>query len=122
MVAGVGTYRDACTGIFAGWLCRIALNEIRDRSRKASVRVRNALSLTGDDNLTVQLPDCVVLEKQIVAQFGVAHIMRDAPKTAHLARLRFIYGFTTGEIAAQTGLSEGTVKSRIHRIREHTSW
>ncbi|SRR5579883_341792 len=111
---------------FRGWLSRIATNLFYDELRK---RKRNNLPLSLDTRLTVEDgemdweiasdmpgPDEDLTTREFYDQLQLA--IADLPEVFRTTIvLREIQGMAYEEIAEMTGVSLGTVKSRIARAR-----
>jgi RNA polymerase sigma-70 factor (ECF subfamily) len=98
----------------ASWLATIAKRSAIDVYRREARRPAGALSdVAADDRALVSLPpDLDVLD-------AVWHVRRAIealpPDEASIVRMQHLDGMTQSEIAAQLGISLGTVKSRSHR-------
>lgn len=111
---------------FRGWLSRITTNLFYDELRKRK-RVKNPISLDAprqfdDGELTWEIatalpsPDQDLSSQEFYDQLNQAII--DLPESFRTTIiLREIEGFSYEEIAEITGVSLGTVKSRIARAR-----
>ncbi|MBR8828266.1 MAG: sigma-70 family RNA polymerase sigma factor [Gomphosphaeria aponina SAG 52.96 = DSM 107014] len=111
---------------FRGWLSRIATNLFYDELRKRK-RVKSPLSLdaprtTNDGEMSWEIaddapsPDARLATREFYEQLLAA--LADLPETFKTTIvLREIEGMTYEEIAEITGVSLGTVKSRISRAR-----
>lgn len=106
---------------FRAWLTRIAVNAAHDILRKRARRPSEPYPQWEDDSWqppapASENPEAVSLAGQQRA--AIAHCMEaitDDQRTAIV--LYDVQGYDYGEIAAITGVSTGTVKSRIHRGR-----
>lgn len=92
-----------------GWLFTVARNMIIDESRSARVRsevhpVGGAPEQAGPDEVNTALDRLLIAEAMV------------ALSTEHRAVVERSYyrGWTTAQIAADLGIAEGTVKSRLH--------
>ncbi|PSO50009.1 MAG: RNA polymerase subunit sigma [Cyanobacteria bacterium SW_9_44_58] len=113
-------------GKFRGWLSRIATNLFYDELRKRK-HVKNPISLDAprqfeDGELTWEIatalpsPDQDLSSQEFYDQLNQA--IADLPESFRTTIiLREIEGFSYEEIAEMTGVSLGTVKSRIARAR-----
>jgi RNA polymerase sigma-70 factor (ECF subfamily) len=111
---------------FRGWLSRITTNLFYDELRKRK-RVKNPISLDAprqfeDGELTWEIatalpsPDQDLSSQEFYDQLNQA--IADLPESFRTTIiLREIEGFSYEEIAEMTGVSLGTVKSRIARAR-----
>ncbi|MFN3926518.1 MAG: sigma-70 family RNA polymerase sigma factor [Pseudanabaenaceae cyanobacterium] len=112
---------------FRGWLCRIATNlfydELRKRKRSGQVVSLDAPLNTGDgDDMNWELPSTApspvdnLSTQEFYEQLHKA-IADLPPSFRETIILREIEGLSYEEIAQITGVSLGTVKSRIARAR-----
>ncbi|MEE8369287.1 MAG: sigma-70 family RNA polymerase sigma factor [Dehalococcoidia bacterium] len=116
----IGSYRG---GSFRSWLFRIATNACYDELRRR--RSRPALSLDaphGPEELPIDLPQPGPSLEEHVQRLEFAGHLQEAlgalPADQRLAVvLCDVQGFDYSEIAQVTGVSLGTVKSRIARAR-----
>lgn len=102
------------------WLYRIAHNCCLDAIRKRQRRRESMLSQMGEDEAPLPdipderqlMPDQAMgnAERAAIVRTGLAEVPTDH-RTALL--LRYVDGLTYGEIAAATGVSVGTVMSRL---------
>jgi len=97
------TLREA--GAFRGWLATIARNRATDHLRRAPQ--------------TMELPDDLPSNESTADRTEAAAalaIIRTLPEAyRETLILRLVEGFTGPEIAAQTGLTEGSVRVNLHR-------
>jgi RNA polymerase sigma-70 factor (ECF subfamily) len=106
---------------FRAWLTRIAINAARDILRKRKRRPSEPYPEWEDDSWqppapAAEGPEQVTLAAQQRAAIGRAMAtINDDQRTAIV--LYDVQGYDYGEIAELTGVSVGTVKSRIHRGR-----
>lgn len=106
---------------FRAWLTRIAINAARDVLRKRKRRPSEPYPEWEDDSWQPPAPAAENPEQVSMAAQQRAAIARamaaigDDQRTAIV--LYDVEGYGYGEIAAMTGVSVGTVKSRIHRGR-----
>jgi RNA polymerase sigma factor (sigma-70 family) len=94
-----------------GWFTKIVVNECRDELRRRSRRrtlPESPASMAGG------IPDRLAVRDEIGR--AIAHLTADEQL---VIGLRFGRDLTVPQIAAQTGLAEGTVKSRLHHSLEH---
>lgn len=110
---------------FVTWLCRLASNACLDHLRREKKRkyLESGASLDdGESGLSAVLPDGAPgpqerleqRERQEAVRAGLAKL---SPEHRQVLLLRETAGLCYAEIAAVTGLEEGTVKSRIARAR-----
>lgn len=116
---------------FSTWLTRIVINAALMRLR--SQRARPSISLEQEDpeqrDLTLgsRIPDgrpgpeerYVRTERYEMLERGLRTL---PPALQSALRLRDIEGLSTAEAARALGLSEGTLKSQLHRARSRLSW
>ena len=116
----IGSYRG---GSFRSWLFRIATNACYDELRRR--RSRPAISLDeprGPEELPIDLPQNSPSLEEHAQRLELAGYLQEA-LGALLADQRLavvlcdVQGFDYSEIAQITGVSLGTVKSRIARAR-----
>lgn len=101
---------------FEAWFGRILVNACRDRLR---VRVRTPLSLDAEP-----VPDAASLGDRlaspdqadaIVRRQAIGAALRSlSPEHREVVVLRYYLDLTVEQVAARTGASAGTVKSRLH--------
>jgi RNA polymerase sigma-70 factor (ECF subfamily) len=106
---------------FRAWLTRIALNAAHDILRKRKRRPSEPYPAWEDDSWPPPAPATEGPEHQkLVAQqrAAIARAMEGITEDQRAAIVLFdVHGYDYAEIAAMTGVSVGTVKSRIHRGR-----
>jgi len=100
-------------GAFRSWACRIITHKAADWLRQ---RKRQRL-------LFRELPDEAILPARPAPGVTEQTALRVAthslpPSSRALLALRYGHGLSISEIGAALGLPEGTVKSRLHRVRE----
>ncbi len=106
------------------WLHQIALNVFRNRVRRRSLRlVPMEPELTVAD--TAPGPEARALSRTVLRE--LANLVSGLPDQQRAAVvLRCVQGMTYGEVAAQLGQPEGTVKSNVHRglqaLRRRAGW
>lgn len=112
---------------FKGWLSRIVTNlfydELRRRKRRQPALSLDAPRLIGNDQLDWELPtDQAGPDEELEKQEFYGELRRAIAGLPESFRttivLREIEGLAYEEIAAATGVSLGTVKSRIARARQ----
>ena len=90
---------------FGGWLAMIARNRAADFHRRAVDAVELPDELPGHDATAARTEALAVLE-----------VIRTLPEAyRETLVLRFVEGMTGPEIAAQTGLTPGSVRVNLHR-------
>ena len=106
---------------FRAWLTRISINAAHDILRKRKRRPSEPYPEWEDDSWQPAAPDAERPETVALAQAQRAAIARCLETITVDQRtaivLYDVQGYDYGEIAAITGVSTGTVKSRIHRGR-----
>ena len=107
----IGKCRDARG--FAPWVFAIARNESADFFRKNKLKTR---ALTREDIDFSPGPEEEYIEKERAAQL-INAVNALKPRLRAFIVLRDIEGFSYENIAEITGVSIGTVKSRISRAR-----
>jgi len=116
---------------FSTWLTRIVINAALMRLR--SQRARPTISLEQEDpeqrDLTLgsRIPDTRPGPEEGYARKERSEILERGleslpPALQSAVRLRDIEGLSTAEAARALGLSEGTLKSQLHRARSRLSW
>ena len=106
---------------FRSWLTRIAINAAKDILRKRKRRPAEPYPEWEDESWQPQAPESespehVSLVRQQRA--ALSRAMADITDDQRAAIILFdVQGYDCQEIAAMTGVSVGTVKSRIHRGR-----
>ena len=87
---------------FAGWLAAIARNRATDHLRRAPQ--------------TTELPDTLAATGDESEALAIMTIIRGMPEAyRETLTLRLVEGMTGPEIAARTGLTEGSVRVNLHR-------
>jgi RNA polymerase sigma-70 factor, ECF subfamily len=114
-----GTFRGECS--LQTWLMQIAVNLVRDRAR--SRRLRFWKTVVEIDAVIPWIPDReaspearALAKEQIAAVWNVTARLSGRQRTVFL--LRFVEDMNTAEIAAATGMKEGTVKLHLFRALE----
>jgi RNA polymerase sigma-70 factor, ECF subfamily len=99
------------------WLIQIAVNLVRDRARNQRLRFWNRTVPASPD---FDVPDVAsspeagaAAKERVAAVWAIAQTLPDRQKTIFL--LRFVEDMDLLEIAAVTGLQEGTVKAHLFR-------
>ncbi len=106
---------------FRSWLTRIAINAANDILRKRKRRPSEPYPEWEDESWQPPAPEAESPEARAVDSHRRAAIAKamagitDDQRTAII--LYDVQGYDYGEIAEMTGVSVGTVKSRIHRGR-----
>jgi RNA polymerase sigma-70 factor (ECF subfamily) len=96
------------SGNFAGWIARVARNQALDVLRRKS---------NSETELSEAMPNSDLLEEQVFSDIDAARV-RDAlsqlpAEQREPIELGFFNGITHAEIARQTGIPLGTIKTRI---------
>ena len=106
---------------FRSWLTRIAINAARDILRKRKRRPSEPYPAWEDDSWQPPAPASDGPEQVSIAsqqRAALAEAMTTITDDQRAAIILYdVQGFDYGEIAELTGVSVGTVKSRIHRGR-----
>ncbi len=106
---------------FRAWLTRISINAARDMLRKRKRRPSEPYPEWEDDSWQPPAPASEGPEQVSLAaqrRAAIAGCMDGITDDQRTAIVLFdVQGYDYGEIAAITGVSVGTVKSRIHRGR-----
>ncbi|RYX93806.1 sigma-70 family RNA polymerase sigma factor [bacterium] len=110
---------------FKTWLHRIAVNTYYDKMRKFGHRVEISLDepVNDDENQIIDIPDTKLLPEDLILNAEwksyVEEKIKALPEQHRLIIvMRDVQNLSYDEIAEVTGLSLGTVKSRIARARE----
>jgi len=115
---------------FSTWLTRIVINAalMRLRSRRSRPAVSLDERLAEDDEMTFadQFPDSAPSPEQIVARRELEDLLRRnletlSPVLRSAFILREMEGFSTEEAADELGISQGTLKARLHRAKRQLS-
>jgi RNA polymerase sigma-70 factor, ECF subfamily len=115
---------------FSTWLTRIVINAalMRLRSRRSRPAVSLDERLAEDDEMTFadQFPDTAPSPEQIVARRELEDLLRRnlqtlSPVLRSAFILREMEGFSTEEAADELGISQGTLKARLHRAKRQLS-
>jgi RNA polymerase sigma-70 factor (ECF subfamily) len=115
---------------FSTWLTRIVINAalMRLRSRKSRPTVSLDERLAEDDDMTFadQFPDAAPNPEQVVARRELEDLLRRnlaslSPVLRSAFILREMEGLSTEEAAESLGVSEGTLKARLHRAKRQLS-
>jgi len=110
---------------FSTWIYTIAGNLAKNELKRRGRRVMLSVSNTDDDDITLQIEDKKFIAPDRAADNAIKDkIVQDAllkvkPVYREMIILRDIEGFSYEEIVEMTGISIGTVKSRINRGRAH---
>lgn len=120
-------HKYQATYSFSTYIYRIASNlaisELRQRKRRRWVSIFNPFGARdGEEERELILPDTAPLQDETLIDSdrrkAVARAIQSLPEKYRLTLvLRDVEGLSYDEIAEVTGLSEGTVKSRINRAR-----
>lgn len=104
------------------WLMKIAVNLIRDQARNRRLRFWRHTQIAGKpvEALSDRLSDHhrspeqnALLQEEVMAVWEAAASLPERQRTVFL--LRFVEDMDLAEIAAATGLKEGTVKTHLFR-------
>lgn len=118
------SFRGECS--MKTWLMQIAVNLIRDRVRNSRLQFWRRASRASTEPLqcrlaglpgTSQSPErLLVLRESVEAVWSAARRLPEKQRTVFL--LRFVEDMDILEIAAVTGMKEGTVKTHLFRALE----
>ena len=104
------------------WLMRIAINILKDhwRNRRMQFWRQTRTNAVDTDEVSEWLPsDGVSPEQHLLAREQVGHVWKAVEKLSGRQRtvflLRYVEEMEITEIAAATGLSDGTVKAHLSR-------
>lgn len=109
---------------FSTWLYRLTSNACIDFLRNAKRRQTVPLTVTADEEYTLDLPDPgktpeeTLISKEEQAMLSQALALLE-PEQRQLLTLRVINELSYTQIAEVLGIREGTVKSRLARAREN---
>lgn len=110
---------------FKTWLHRIAVNTYYDKMRKFGHRVEISLDepINDDENQIIDIPDTKLLPEDLILNAEWKNYVEEKIKALPeqhrlIIVMRDVQNLSYDEIAEVTGLSLGTVKSRIARARE----
>lgn len=110
----LGSLRDRRR--FGGWLSRIVVQECRTHHRRQKVRSRvGSLDLqTAEPAFACAARDNPGLTREQIV--FIHDCVRTLPeKSQEIVLMRFVGGFSVGQIADQLGRDAGTVRVRLHR-------
>lgn len=111
-------FREQCT--FGVWVYRLVVNACMDELRRRKRRKNVSLEALGENGVQIEssgmTPDAAHENEQLKKTIEKALDSLDAEYRAAVV-LRDVQGFSYQEIARLTGVSLGTVKSRISRAR-----
>ncbi|RMD48190.1 MAG: sigma-70 family RNA polymerase sigma factor [Ignavibacteria bacterium] len=108
---------------FSTWIYTIAGNLAKNELKRRKRRTIYSINNNDDDDFSFQYEDKTVVspdrlaDSSIKNQFIQKALLKVKPVYREVVILRDIQGFSYEEIAEITGLSIGTVKSRINRGR-----
>ena len=117
---------DPARGNALGWIVTLSRNRARDRLRSSKVLLRHDSNCEDLDHLfsPVPGPERSCSESQR-ARFVRRFLMQLPPDQRRVLEMAFFDGLTQSEIAIQTAIPLGTIKSRIRsgmkRLREQLS-
>ncbi len=100
------------TGPFEAWLSRIAVNVVKGHFRTASSRLTDQFN--NRDFAVEERESPYDEEERAMVRDGIKRL---SETLREVARLSFVEGLSMKEISGKTGLSEKTVKARLHRAR-----
>ena len=112
-------------GNFRSWLLRIAANESKDelRRRRRKDQAASLSAIFDRDEAPIEVPDpgegaLDVIQRHEFASELEALLMEIPFEQRQAVLLVDVYDFQYEEVARLTGISVGTIKSRIHRGRD----
>jgi RNA polymerase sigma-70 factor, ECF subfamily len=101
--------------LFQGWLFAVARNELAQHRRRGLSRIRTVelepLRATLAESFTTDA------EVRLREEFDELLSLLE-PAERELARLRYAEGLSYDELAAALGVAQGTVKSRLFKLKE----
>ncbi|MBQ8831460.1 MAG: sigma-70 family RNA polymerase sigma factor [Oscillospiraceae bacterium] len=108
---------------FSAWLYRLTYNTCLDVLRKAKKGEVISLTSTDEDEKVTDVRDDAPTPEEHAEKQELRKTVRDAVDALpedykQIIIMREFTGFSYGEIAEATGLSDGTVKSRLSRARQ----
>ncbi len=98
---------------FTTWLYRVTQNTIKNHFRTIQVESNNLLSTLGEENNS---PEAYLIGFQLAAQVEKLFTAMSS-ELQHCFSLYAVKGLSYEEIAKYLGCPLGTVRSRIHRVR-----
>ncbi|HEY0583272.1 MAG TPA: sigma-70 family RNA polymerase sigma factor [Chloroflexota bacterium] len=105
---------DPDRGTSRAWLLTVVRNRTMDHLRRRAGRSREDVSLLADRLADPHIPDVIDLLDAAARSTVLWRLVDELPATqADLIRRAYVSGQTHQQIAAETGLPLGTVKSRI---------
>lgn len=99
----IGAYDDP-----AGWVRRVAINQLNDEHRRAARKRRLLARLRGRSSTVVENPEIDEFERLLAAL---------PPQQRAATALYYVDGLSVGEIADALAISSGSVKSHLHDAR-----
>ncbi len=108
---------------FSTWIYTIAGNLAKNELKRRNRRSMLSISNSDDDDFILQIEDKKFVapdraaDNEIKSEIVQKALMRVKPVYREMIVLRDIEGFSYEEIVEMTGISIGTVKSRINRGR-----
>jgi RNA polymerase sigma-70 factor (ECF subfamily) len=107
-------------GNFTGWLFKIAHNRALDAIRRSRKFTFFSLSVqTDQDENDLSYEDLLgnSFQEQLILNLELEKALKKIKPQRLALFLLFVEGFTYQELANQTGLPLGSIKSRLYRIR-----
>ena len=109
---GLKTYRGESA--FSSWLHRLTVNAMLESARSEKRRTARVLSMAEPDDA-----GAAAITESPELHMDLERSIASLPDGARIAFvLHEIEGYRHGEIAAQLGVAEGTVKAQLHRARK----
>ena len=100
-----------------GWLYRVATNLALDHTRRAKRELLSDEPLGAEVRDGDELPDEAALKRKAAAEVRAAMRELDEDERSVIL-LHYFSGMTVSEIESATGISQGTIKSRLVRARK----
>jgi RNA polymerase sigma-70 factor (ECF subfamily) len=107
-----GSFRHECS--MQTWLMQIAVNLVRDRQRSRRLQFWKRVKPLDEPETSSCSPEtAVAMRQQVESVWKAAALLPEKQRTVFL--LRFVEDMDILEIAAATGMKEGTVKTHMFR-------
>jgi RNA polymerase sigma-70 factor, ECF subfamily len=101
--------------LFQGWLFAVARNELAQHRRRGQSRIRTVEL----EPLRAALAESVTTAAEVRLREGFDEwLSLLEPGERELARLRYAEGLSYNELAVALGVAQGTVKSRLFKLKE----
>ncbi|MBL8723572.1 MAG: RNA polymerase sigma factor [Planctomycetes bacterium] len=119
VLQSVESYEWRGEGSFRRWLFTLALNKLRNRADYHAAERRDAARVVGGDEVVGETPGgfgpsqhAIAAEAAAKLEASLDRLDEDQREVILMAR---VIGMSHGEIAAETGLTEGAVRTRLSR-------